>query len=250
MYTRADMIDPSVLGAFVVVGLAAAGIGWGVWSNLFGSGRTERERQEKLAAQRPGRARAKGWRFDGTHEGDIRYRIHGESPGRREWTMAYDSDHASSTPRPKLVFRAPHAGRGGMHWRLRSRKAHESMMGSAGRVMMGVMATMLAGRSSALAAHREFMERAREIPAGSSRFRQRFVLFGVDPSAATLIDAEIERLVLGWPRSAPMTDDALNVTLHADRLELTLACEGPDFEVIEHLATLGESLLSRLPAHR
>lgn len=244
---------PELLPFVTIAGIVLAGLGWALWSDRFGSGREARERQEKLAAQRPMRARAKGWRYDDTAEGDIRYRLHGTSPGGRAWTIAYDSDHSSSTSRPKLVFRAPHAGRDGIQWRLSSRRAYESLSGGAGRAILGALASVLARHSTTFAAHREFMQRAREIPAGSTRFRQRYVLYGVDSSAATLIDGDVERLVLAWPKFASGSangDDALTLSLDADSLDATLACDGPTFEVIEHLAALGERLLDRLPERR
>jgi len=242
-----------LLPFMAIAGIVLAGLGWALWSDRFGSGREARERQEKLAAQRPMRARARGWRYDDTAEGDIRYRLHGTSPGGRAWTIAYDSDHSSSSSRPKLVFRAPHAGRGGTQWRVSSRRAYESLSSGAGRMILGAVASVLARHSAAFAAHRAFMERAREIPAGSTRFRQRYVLYGVDPSAATLIDGEVERLVLMWPKLPPgaaIGDDALTLSLNADGLDATLACEGPTFEAIEQLAALGERLLDRLPEQR
>lgn len=241
-----DLLETAKLILFPL--LVAGFFGYAFWWTRFGGGRTERERQARFDRERGPRAHAQGWRYDNRAEGDIRYRIEGRTARGTPWTLAYDSDHASSSSRPALVFRTESPARGGHAWQITHRKAHELRRSAAGRAVTGTLVALLASLSRRLAQQREFMERAREVPAGSKPFRARFVLLATSADASRLIDSELERLILDWPQFKPSfseRDACFSAFLGPRGLEARLACDGPSFEVIEHLARLGQRLADR-----
>lgn len=242
------MSDFALLGPIAIAVAIVGFFGFAFWWTRFGGGKVERERQERLDRERGPRVRAQGWRYDDHAEGDIRYRIHGATPRGLAWTIAYDSDHASSSSRPKLVFRVAALGQRPIAWQISDRKSFELVRSGVGRAIHGTVAVLLAGLSKSLAEQRDFMARARELPAGSRRFRERFVLCGTEPDAVHLIDAEVERMVLDWPDFEPSftrRDNCFSATLGGGGLEVRIACDGPSFDVIVHLARLGQHLAER-----
>lgn len=232
-----------LLFAFLVV--------YTLYSNLLGEGRRRREQQDRHTAERGRRAHALGWRLDETKDGDIRYRIHGVDAAGRAWRIEYDSDHSSSSSAPKLIFLMPALGARRLEWRLIDAAQHRLMHTGAGRAVIGGVLRLASVLGSTLQEHRDFAEQARDLQAGSVAFRRRFVLLGRRAAVARLLDRETENLILDWPAFQPSfsrADNCVSVEQGKAGLKATLACDGPSFEVIEHLARLGEALAARLAA--
>jgi hypothetical protein len=66
--------------------------------------RTE-QRDKPLSDYRARRAMELGWRYQGTYEGDIRYRFSGNTATVQQWMLRYDSDASSSNSRPKIIWK-------------------------------------------------------------------------------------------------------------------------------------------------
>lgn len=234
---------------FAVALLVALAVGYMFWSHFFGAAKRERERQGKLATERSQRARTLGWRYQDTADGRRPYRLHGTSPGGEPWTIEYDTDTPGRIPTPRLVFRVARTGRTDIAWRIADRGSYKLMHSLPGRAIIGVFLALITALSSMKVKLRQSPELTREIPAGSATFRQRFVMFGPDARAAKLVDAEVERMILGWPEfRSPLSrkDNSFSAALGPAGLEVKLACVNPDFAVIEHLARLGQRLVDRM----
>ena len=218
--------------------------------HFYGEGLRERKRQEANSAERAARAHARGWRYDGTHDGTVRYRIHGSGAAGLAWIIEFDCDHSSSAPQPKLHFRMPALAADRLEWQLVDAWRYRLWLCRASRAVFGGMLRLADAAIGPLWDHRRFIDEARDLGAGSDAFRQRFVLAGRVDATARLIDAETETLILNLPYFLPppgrSEDRCLSAEQGCDGLRVTLDCDGPSFEVIEHLAQLGQALVARL----
>jgi hypothetical protein len=213
-----------------------------LWLNRTGWG--AHARQEAYGAARAHRAQARGWSYEYGRDGDLRYRILGTDPAGRLWSIEYDADHSSSAPAPKLHFRMPALGTGRLEWRLYD-AGWRQPSGSGGLLQF-------AARFSATARdYRDFVGESGDLGAGSATFRKHFVLVGRPELTVPTIDDATECLILAWPpfqRRRGEPDPPFTAERDAKGLHLSLTCDGPSFEVIEHLARLGEKLAHQAPA--
>jgi hypothetical protein len=207
-------------------------------------------KEHRRAAERARRVRDLGWDYDPNREGDICYRFRSVSPDRVPWQMHYDSNHSSSSARPKLVWRADTLAAARIEVAIGSRRVYQAFTGGVARTLISG-AALVFGRfgDGMLNDLNEFMHEARPVNAGSSRFRKLFVLVARDSRFAGLVDPEIERLVLDWPRVegkklAP--DSALQIRLDRSGLHVEVQVDAPPMAVCEHLARLGEGVAGRL----
>lgn len=232
---------------FIAIFLAiACGL---VYWHLWGGGRREREMQKEQSAERGRRAQAHGWHYDKYPQGDIRYHLYGKDAAGHEWCIEYDSDHSSSGSVPKLHFRIGAHATPRLEWRVVDATQFRSASSSAGRALFGAVLRLASAFSAAAQDHRLFLEESRNLGAGSARFQARFTLVGRAVATRHLIDDGIEKLILDWPAFKPSRsrlDKCFSAELGTEGLCVTLACDGPSFEVIEHLARLGQALAARL----
>lgn len=233
----------------VVVLAAMAGFVWLAHAN-----RASRISEEAVRRTREQRARALGWRYDGTHDGDIRYRMFGTSPGGLAWELKFDSDHSSSSSQPKLVWTAASLKGDGTVFHLGSRKVFEVLTGATLKKLASFASSLFGQFSASVEDYNEFVQAARPAQGGSTRFRSRFVVAARPGELpADLIDGELERLILAWPapmprRFAPEQD----VCAWLDRRGLRVECriDGPSMRVCEQVVRLGERLGDRLAGGR
>jgi len=212
--------------------------------------RAKDAKEHRRAAERARRARDLPWDYDPRRDGDIWYRFRGTSPDGVPWQMHYDSNHSSSGAQPKLVWRAETLAAPRTELAIGGRGLYEAFTGGfARKVLSG--AALVFGRlaDGALRDLDKFVREARPLNAGSSRFRKSFVLVARDARYAGVLDAELERLILDWPRveGKKLTPDrALQVRLDRGGLHAQVQVDAPPMEVCEHLARLGEGIAGRL----
>lgn len=214
--------------------------------------RAQIAREHRRAAERARRVRDLAWDYEPSRDGDIRYRFRGVSPEGVRWQMHYDANQASSSSQPKLKWCAEMLAAPRIEVAMGSRSIYKAFTGGVARTLLSGAARVF-GRLAhgALQDLNEFLQEARPLNAGSSRFRKRFVLVARDARYQVLVDAEIEQLILDWPRVegkklAP--DRALHIRLDRSGLHAEVQVDAPPMAVCEHLARLGERIAGRLRA--
>ncbi len=240
-----------ISGFFVFIIVAAAIVGviyYARWWNQHGGGKIRREQEERRKAERAASVRARGWQYDGTIDGNIHYRISGQTEAGHDWRMHYDSDHSSSSSSPKLIFLAPWPSGTEHQWIIHDRKTWSIMQKSGVRAVVGGLAMLASAFSDAMKAKRDFYLNAEVLPAGGFEFRERYVLAGHDARWRELLDGEIERLILDWPefkQSMSMRDNCFSAELVPEGLRVQLYADAPDIAVIQHMAKLGQRLTDK-----
>jgi hypothetical protein len=234
----------TLVGILVIAGLVA------ILALVSRLKRDRNAQEHRRSAERARRVRDLAWDYDPSREGDVCYRFRSVSPDGIPWQMHYDSNHASSSARPKLVWRADTLAAARIEFAIGSRRVYEAFTGGVARTLISG-AALVFGRfgDGVLKDLNEFMHEARPVHAGSSRFRKLFVLVARDSRFADLVDPEIERLVLDWPRVAGRKlapDPALQVRLDRSGLHVEVQVDAPPMAVCEHLARLGERVAGRL----
>jgi hypothetical protein len=233
-----------LITGFIVLFLGMAG--YLLYWVLLGPGKTANEHQLRLKAERGRWARQQGWQYEEVKSGDIAWRMHGTS-AQGTWTIEYDTDASSSSSTPKLNWRMPGPARGQVMWAVMDVVQHNLMTQSAvGSVLRGIVGLLGAKDET------EFLRSARPqaLPAAGGAFNNRFVLLARRSGYSDLIDAQVAGLFLHWPAfetSFSSRDNALSARQDAQGVSVRLACDGPDFAVIAHLAELGNTLAQRLP---
>jgi hypothetical protein len=225
--------------------------GYFFWWYRFGEGKRQRETAEKLQRERGALVRARGWRYDDKADRDIRYRIHGRTEGGVAWQIHYDSDLSSSSSSPKLIFTADSFASRGYVWAICDRKTFDVVSSKMVRGVIGGIVAAVSLFSDKAAASSEFFSNAKDLDAGSRTFREHFVLLAQDGRWKPLIDGEIERGVLNWPafkQSMSMRDNCFSASLESQGLVVKLYADTPSFEVISHMAKLGQSLAEKTAA--
>ena len=232
----------------LIVAIMVAALAYGWWWNTRGGGKLARDRQEAESRRRAPRLQMNGWRYDGTHDGDIRYRVYSTTPGGLKWKLEYDSDHSSSSSSPKLRFLVDSLASVEHEWELMDRWSFDlSRKGVAGAFIGGI-AAIGSALSRDVAKKRDFFLGADARPAGSAALRERFVLIAESARYDALIDPQTEARILTWPeftQSLSKRDNCLSAGLRPDGMEVKLYVDGPSVEVIEQLVRLGEALADR-----
>jgi hypothetical protein len=236
--------------AFLCIAMVAmaAVIALSYWWQNHGGGRDRRDQEDRRQLERAASARMRGWAYHGRIDGNIHYRLSGESACGIAWSIRFDADQSSSSPTPKLVFLAPALARPAYAWTIHDKKTHDFTQKSSVRAIVGGLSSLVGAFSDTIRAKRDFYLRAITLPSGSRAFRDRYVLSATDPRWTPLLDQEIERLILQWPDFRPtmsMRDNCFSAELAASGLRVQLYCDAPDFAVIEQMARLGERLVER-----
>jgi hypothetical protein len=240
---------PGALYAILFAGVLAA-----VFALSFRVKRARDHKEKRRSAERARRVRHLGWEYEPKHTGDVRYRFRGRSPNGVAWQMHYDSNRSSRNALPKLVWRADALAAERTEVAIGSRRTYEAFTG-------GVARTLLAGAArafgrfadGALQDLNDFVRDARPLAAGSARFRQHFVLAARDARFAQLVDADVERLILDWPKvdgKRLEPDRALHVRLDRAGLHAQIQVDAPPMAVCEQLVRLGERIADGLRATR
>ncbi len=229
-----------------VLSLAAWSLAWGM---RYAAQRAAAERQQRPIRER--RARELGWRYDGTPEGDIRYRFEGRTPDGVRWTMKFDSDAGSSSSVPKLVWQAPDLRVDRTELMLGPRRQLESMTGGAARTMIGAAHVVL-GRllGPSLEDLHDFLAAAQLATDGGAA-RDGFAVAARDARRARRIlsAAGIAPLLKKWPRGTPqgfVPARAVSAKHDRDGLTVSVNLDGPPMAVCEHLAMLGAALAAEI----
>lgn len=236
----------SALPAFTLFAVAIVVlIGLAIWSATSRAAVAERKRAEEESRQRAARAARRDWRYDATPQGDIRYRLHGTTPGGCDWSLEYDSDHSSSSSSPRLVFRAPRAGNGERAWAISDRGAHDMVRQGIGKVVIGGLAKLISLASNDMRDKRDFFFAAAEVETGIAEWQQRYVLIAQPGRFKRLVDRALARRILQWPAFKPTMskkDNCFGAEAGPRGVQAHLYADGPSFEVIEHLVRIGEAL--------
>ncbi|MDX2220145.1 MAG: hypothetical protein SF172_14105 [Burkholderiales bacterium] len=229
----------------LIVSLMVAALGYVWWWNTRGGGKLERDRQDAESRRRAPRLQMNGWRYNGTPDGDIRYRVYGTSPGGLKWKLEYDSDHSSSSSSPRLRLLVDSLTCAEHEWELMDRWSFDlSRKGVAGALIGGI-AAIGSALSRDMAKKRDFFLGAEPRPVGSFALRERFVVVAASSRYDALIDAETEGRILNWPEfkgSMSKPDNCLSAGLRPNGMEVKLYVDGPSVEVIEQVVRLGEAL--------
>jgi hypothetical protein len=244
----------SALIFFILIVALVAGIfAYAWWWNQHGGGKAAREQQEADAVKRGTRLKMNGWRYDPTHDGDIRYTISGTTPAGLAWKLVYDSDHSSSSSSPKLIFKVAGLKPATIQWQIMDRWSYDlTKKGLAGKVLGG-LARLGGAMSAKLEERRQFHYASDERPVGSATLRSRYVLIAKDARYDALISPEVERMVLNWPPyqgSMTKPDNCLSAGLEEEGMQVMLHADGPSVEVIEQVVRLGMALADGSQAAR
>jgi hypothetical protein len=220
-----------------------------VWSNKLKAAAAAKEKP--IAAQRERRARELGWRYDGAHRGDIRYRFSGTTSQRQAWELRFDSDHSSSSSTPKLIWEAAGLRADRVEFEMSSNRQCQSMQNPTAQ-KMAAGAARLAGAmgSKSMGGVFEFMKDAKLQTVGSSALRSHWAVVARSArDVARLLDDETETLLLNWPRTVePKFDPFQNVTVRRDTKGLRIEChyDSTDMPLCEHLVKLGLAMAQRV----
>lgn len=239
-------------GLFIFAAVVVFFIGliiYGRWWELHGGGQIRRAAEERRKAERAASARARGWQYegaiDGTIDGNIHYRIAGATADGTAWTIHYDSDHSSSSSTPKLIFSAPALSGDGYRWIIHDKKTFDITQKTGVRIMVGGLSKLVGAFSDSMKVKRDFYMNAIVVHAGSGEFCKRYVLAATDGRWSSLLNSEIERLILNWPefkQTMSLRDNCFSAELAPQGLCITLYCDAPEFAVIEQMAKLGQRL--------
>jgi len=232
----------------IVVVCIVAAIAYGYWWSAFGDGKRIREQEGRDADDRAKRLRARGWVYEAIETGDIKYRVRGVTEGGVAWELHYDTDHSSSSSNAELIFRAPTLARGTRVWHIDDRPSFEMARGRVVKTIISRLGNLVGQFSDQLKAKTAFFESAREIPAGGSAFRKRYVVVAAEDRWAGLINFETERMILNWPTyksSMSRPDNAFSAGLEPDGLRIKLFVDAPSLAVIEHVIRLGQALTEK-----
>jgi hypothetical protein len=227
-------------------GLFAAAFVWAIRSH---ARRTAEEARERPIRER--RARELGWRYDGTPDGDIRYRFEGAGRDGLRWTMKFDSDASSSSSSPRLIWHTSALAAQRTELMLGERVRMESLTRGAARKLLGA-ANFVLGRvvGASLQDMNDFVAAA-QVATDGSNAATAFAIAARDPAMGRrlLRDSELARLLKAWPRGMPKgfaAPRAVSAELGRTGLTVTVSIDGPSMAACEHLAALGELLASRL----
>jgi hypothetical protein len=240
-------MSPLIIVAFVVA-VVLAMLAYGIWSHNFGAGKTKREAEAKQALERKSRLLARGWEYEELTEGDIRYRVRGRTEEGVDWVLHYDTDHASSSSTPSLVFRATSLGNGSYVWHIDDRPSFEIVQGKVAKALISGLAAMISKLSESIRVKNDFYTTAKPLPVGSANFAKRFVLVAKESRWSSMVDFETERLMLNMPAFKPgmsRADNCLSAGLEPEGLMVKLFVDGPSTEVVEHIIRLGQALADR-----
>lgn len=234
----------AVIVILIIVGLVA----YGYWRQNYGDGKHQRERAIIDANGRAAHAAARGWRYEAPESGDIKYRIHGRSPGGLAWELYYDSDQSSSSPTPKIKFLVAELGRQKWMWAINDKPTFDVVQRKAVKAIISGLAGAARLFSDKLKEETAFFNNAKAQNAGSQAFQARYVLVSDSARWNSLIDADIERDILHWPTyngSMGRPDNCLSAGMEPGGMQVKLYVDGPSMEVIDHIVALGERLADK-----
>lgn len=229
----------------LIASIIIAVLGYGWWWHRHGGGKAAREQEAAESRRRGPRLQMHGWRYDPTHDGDIRYRVNGTSPGGIAWTVEYDCDHSSSSSSPRLTFIAPELAAEEDEWVLMDRWSFDISRKGVGGAMIGGVSALGVVFSKVFARRRDFYLNASERPVGTPALRERFVVIAESSLYDALIDADAEARILVWPpfkQSMSRLDNCLSAGCGEKGVQVKLYVDGPSVDVIEQVVRLGEAL--------
>lgn len=232
-------------GFILFLAVIAGLIGYGWWWHNHGDGKRQREREAAAQAARAASVRARGWSYTEEATGDIKYRIHGKTEEGAAWEVFYDSDHRSSSSRPKLVFICESLRVAEDVWHINDRKSFDLMQKRVVKMLFTGVAKLVSALHDDTARKTRFFEKATAQPAGSQAFQARFVVVATDSRWKGLVTGEIERAILTWPAmttSMTWPDNAFSANLDAKGLRVQLQADAPSLDVITQMIHLGQAL--------
>jgi hypothetical protein len=205
------------------------------------------------AVVRESRARALGWRYDPTHDGDVRYRFAGSTAQAHIWELRYDSDASSSSSTPKLIWEIASLRVMQTSFEISQGKAFELMQGSGARKVTSVAASIAWAVGSATAQDViSFYRDAKVQQLGSVSFRNKWKVMARNlADVSRLLDAETEDLLLNWPKTVERQFDPLGsvvVTRGPQGLRIECRYDATDMPLFGHIVKLGEAIAARVSA--
>jgi hypothetical protein len=239
---------PGFVVPLIVVTIIVGLIAYGYWWQNYGDGKRQRERADQEAKDRESLVQERGWRYDVPESGDIKYRVHGRTPGGLAWELYYDSDHSSSSSTPKLKFLVAELGRQKWMWAINDRPTFDLVQKKAVKAIISGLAGAASLFSDKLKEKTAFFNNAKAQNAGSQAFQARYVLVSDSARWNSLIDAEVERAILHWPAykgSMSRVDNCVSAELGPVGMEVKLYVDGPSMEVIDHMVALGGRLADK-----
>jgi hypothetical protein len=204
-----------------------------------------------LALLRERRAKELGCDYNGTYEGNIRYRFSGRTGEGHRWELRYDSDASSSVSQPKLIFEIASLRAERTQFEISTGKSHELMQSATGMKVASVAASIAwaVGSSSAQDAI-AFCKEATIQPLAGNRLLGHFKVIARHAiDVADLVDDETANLLLNWPQTVePKFDPYQKVTISRGPKGLVIECfyDSTDMPLCEHLVALGSALATRV----
>lgn len=191
------------------------------------------------------RASSHGWRYVRSREaskGD--FHIEGASRRSAEWTITSWSI-SSDSRHDRVEFRMPSSGSPGANFAIGSAKQLATLpQFTAFTEQHPRAASLIARLGSRVGGLLAIVSEGVAEPLGSLEFQRTFgAMRSRDGAMPVRMTPELETLFLSWPEG--ITDPGSTVTAWRDALGLhvsVISASGPAFEVIEHLAALGEAL--------
>lgn len=196
-----------------------------------------------------GHARLRGWRVDMPADGDVRYRLHGQTAEGVAWTLAFDSGQSSSTARPKLVWRAEDLRAARTELMIGSRRQWAGFSAPGTKRVFAGARWLLGGISKTVMDLSEFVEQATASPLGSPAFREQFVVAARAPALARAVPDRLEALLLRWPAEAGRGFDpgrSVTVWLNTAGLQVDCRIDAPPPPVVDHIVAIGNALADAL----
>ncbi len=234
------LIVIAVVGAFVAF-----------FAFLIRHHRAWQEKQKRNVTRAADRARSLGWRFESQESGDIRWRMHGHSPGGKPWTLHYDLDAGSSSSNPRLVFTATGLPARGAELCTVHPKLGVALLSGAGRATIKFAGALVASFNKKHADNfTAFYHDAVQVEPRDPRLRKVVLFLCRDRTLCERVfDREVERLLLDWPKgSTPGISFAghVELTYGSEGLVIKVAERDGALPVAEHLARLGGAIVDRL----
>ena len=193
------------------------------------------------------RASSHGWRYVRSLEsskGD--FHIEGATRGTAEWTITSWSVNSDSR-HSRVEFRLPAAGSTHNNFAIGSAKQLAGLPQFAAFTEQHPRAASLiakVGSRAGVGGLLAIVSDGVAEPLGSREFQQTFGAIRTHDSAMPVrMTPELEALFLRWPPGITDPGSAVSAWRDAEGLHVqVISIAGPPFEVIEHLAALGEAL--------
>jgi hypothetical protein len=207
------------------------------------------QRDKPLSDYRASRAMELGWRYQGTYEGDIRYRFSGSTATGQPWELRYDSDASSSNSTPKIIWEITALKAKRIEFIISKAQTDDILQNSVGRSMAATISLISRAVGASDNGYADFLKAESSQPIGSYRLRQKFrIRARTSQDVLHLFDTKIESLMLNWPNTVEKNFDphSVKITQDAKSLRIEFGYDTSDMPLFEHVVKLGSEIASKI----